>query len=78
MKIANRESLTRGAHEGIRTPDPRLKRALLYQLSYMRIWCTRQDLNLWSHGYQPCALTNYATSAYLVVPFGFEPKSDGL
>ena len=29
---------TRGAHEEIRTPDPRLKRALLYQLSYMRIF----------------------------------------
>ena len=27
-----------GADRGIRTPDPRLKRALLYQLSYVRVY----------------------------------------
>ena len=37
-KTIDRATLTRGAHEGNRTPDPRLKRPLLYRLSYMRIF----------------------------------------
>ena len=34
-----------GARTGTRTPDPRLKRALLYQLSYPRIWSGWRDSN---------------------------------
>ena len=30
-----------GAHGGTRTPDPRIKNPLLYQLSYMSVWWSR-------------------------------------
>ena len=33
-----------GADRGARTPDPRLKRALLYQLSYVRVLAERAEL----------------------------------
>ena len=46
-----------GAPEGNRTPDPRLKRALLYQLSYWRIyWRQRTDSNHQLKALQACAL----------------------
>ena len=41
-----RTPLHNGAHGGVRTLDLRLKRPLLYQLSYTSIWCQWQESNL--------------------------------
>ena len=39
-----------GVSEEIRTPDPRLRRALLYPAELQtHKWCVIQDLNLWQH-----------------------------
>ena len=32
-----------GRGVGVRTPDPRIKSPLLYQLSYASVWCVNQS-----------------------------------
>ena len=46
-----------GGAEGVRTPDPRLAKPMLSQLSYSPFGWAWQDLNLRPHAYQACALT---------------------
>ena len=47
-----------GATGGIRTPDPRLRRPLLYPTELLTRWSEQQDLNLRPPGPKPGALPN--------------------
>ena len=47
--------------EGVRTPDPRLAKPMLSQLSYTPKWSGRQDSNLRPSGPKPDALPDCAT-----------------
>ena len=51
-----------GGAEGVRTPDPRLAKPMLSQLSYSPVrafgnWWAWTELNCRPHAYQACALT---------------------
>ena len=58
---------------GIRTPDKRIKNPLLYQLSYIRMWCSQGDSN--AHAFaavlEAAVYTNSAIGA-MVSPAAFE------
>ena len=61
-----------GAPAGIRTLDTRLKRAVLYLLSYWGIWLGWRDSNPLYRSQSPVCY-HYTTSQYVVPVRGFEP-----
>ena len=63
IKLYMKLSLSKnGATGGIRTPDPRLRRPLLYPTELQtQKWSERQDSNLRPPGPKPGALPNWAT-----------------
>ena len=58
-----------GVNRGTWTPDPRLKRALLYQLSYIRIFGGARRTRIWYRGFSTIRLAGGPQTFWVHAPY---------